>query len=341
MRRILLFLVLAGLFPFSTMADENNLAGGVLITHFVPRIAVRYQQDPCIRYEEIDEVNIDDASQQVCRTDEMSNQWTPHTWYVIAAFHEDKNWCGVQFGLGDYDEDGFYIMYAHHASCGGWADPTGNWPLPNSGVRIDSFDGGWEGNYRAVYYFIGYTWSGEYPTLIALTEHPEENFIGFTNCESPAQSWPARGGAVGFFMDGNPVYPVTPGACCDPDGACEVMVEADCVGEFFPEPNCDPNPCPDFSGACCFEDGSCLMMSESDCQVTGGVWQGDVSDCDPNLCPQPVRACCDESGGCTLTELDDCAGDWLPDVAACEPNPCPISANDKTSWGEIKVRYRR
>jgi hypothetical protein len=59
------------------------------------------------------------------------------------------------------------------------------------------------------------------------------------------------------------------------------------LGMFVP---CDPNPCPQ-PGACCFPDGTCQVLpTEQDCLNAQGEWQGAGTDCDPNNCvPTPVE----------------------------------------------------
>jgi hypothetical protein len=348
MRVIVVFVALIGMCATNALADENNLAGGVLITHYVTYPAIRYVTPLCERYDTDPDFGIDDASEQVCRIDEVlppPGYLNPAVWYVVAAFHEDKIWCGTQFGLGDYHPYVFYICGQGECLDNCLMIPTVGWPGPNTGISIAATDEVWEGNYRPIYYFQGYTYlamGGDFtPTLLELTDYPGQDFMGFGNCMSPVQTWSAEGGALGVFMDGIAVYPQTPGACCQLDGGCEVMVEAECDGEYFPDITCDPNPCPSLVGACCFEDGSCLVVLESDCQASGGDWQGINTNCDPNLCPPPLRACCDDNGNCTLTTQDDCDGDWFEDEAVCDPNPCPFSASEETSWGEIKTKYRR
>jgi hypothetical protein len=303
MRRIFLFLFLICACACSTMADPDNLAGGVLITHYVPPYSppLRYPV-PCYDYDAV--LEIDDASQQLCRTDYVSTYQDPAIWYVLAAFHEDKTWCGTQFGLGDYNNFVFYLI--DHGQClsNSLEIPTAGWPRPNTGISIAATDEMWEGNFRPIYYFRGYAYMaalyGDYtPTLIELTDYPGQNFMGFGNCEAPSQTWPAEGGALGVFTDGVAVYPQTPGACCDSDGVCEVKLEQECDGEFVSVTTCDPNPC-----------------------------------------PQSLRACCDENDVCSLTEQGNCDGEWLADEISCEPNPCQISRSDGSSWGEIKVLYR-
>jgi hypothetical protein len=254
MRRLMLLLILIWASAVSTMADPNDLAGGVLITHYVHQYPVRYYTY-CSEFDHNSSVNIDDAADQVCRMDDVSDLYEPTIWYVVAAFHEDKVWCGTQFGLGDYNPYGFYLTGVRFVNCldNSLEIPSPGWPGPNSGISIAATDVQWEGNYRPICWFMGYTYLAYYqddytPTLIEVVEYPGQDFLGFGNCEAPSQVWPAEGGALGIFMDGIAVYPKTPGACC-------------------------------------FEDGGCIVMIDSDCLASGGEWQGEATDCTPSPCP--------------------------------------------------------
>jgi len=77
-------------------------------------------------------------------------------------------------------------------------------------------------------------------------------------------------------------------------------------------------------GACCKPDGSCEVTLVGDCDAIGGTYQGDGTECDdPGLnCPAPVGACCNPSGGCLgdLTQ-DQCAsfgGSWAGPGTDCQ-----------------------
>jgi hypothetical protein len=86
----------------------------------------------------------------------------------------------------------------------------------------------------------------------------------------------------------NPCEPVI-GACCDPNGRCELAGEIECGENLWLEGEvCEPNPCPQ-PEACCFEDESCEYILVDECVAIGGEPQGEGTDCDPNPCiPIPV-----------------------------------------------------
>ncbi|MBT8485578.1 MAG: hypothetical protein KJO43_08355, partial [Phycisphaerae bacterium] len=119
------------------------------------------------------------------------------------------------------------------------------------------------------------------------------------------------------------------GACCAPDGTCEVATAAGCAfsgGVFQGDgTNCDPNPCPQPMGACCFDDGSCTVDEGVVCVDAGGVFQGDGTTCATVTCPQP-GACCLPDGACTQSMVlggADCAGAYQGDDTTCAMVTCP------------------
>jgi len=46
------------------------------------------------------------------------------------------------------------------------------------------------------------------------------------------------------------------------------------------------------SGACCLPDGTCEILSAAACAQAGGEYEGDGTSCDPNPCPPPSREHC-------------------------------------------------
>jgi hypothetical protein len=168
--------------------------------------------------------------------------WEDSYWFFWLS--EDKIWCGVQFGLGDYNPYIFYMVNGgENCLANSLEIPTSGWPGPTTGISIAATDMPYEGNC-----FWGYTYYGSIgdftPTIIPITVDPSHEFIGFGNCEAPAGVCAAQGGSFGVYTDGVAVYPSDPGACCFPDGHCEMLVEAECTeGTFYPDDTCDPNPC--------------------------------------------------------------------------------------------------
>lgn len=110
-----------------------------------------------------------------------------------------------------------------------------------------------------------------------------------------------------------------PGACCGTGGGCQVTLESDCAGTFFPGSSCAADPCAVREGACCLRNGLCIITPDADCP---GAYQGNGAACAPNPCPPPqVGACCIDYQ-CFLTPAQDCAGSFQGIGTDCAPGMC-------------------
>ncbi len=144
-----------------------------------------------------DHYRLEDCEDQVNRIDTTE----PVIWFVLAAWAEEKEWCGTEFGLGEYDPAAFGIT--DHGPC--WPEdgleiPTSSWPGPGEGTAIVVAGAPWEGNFVPVYWFAGYAYE---EGLIPLSADPATGFAGTSNCESPPQAWAADSlGGMGLFQDG-------------------------------------------------------------------------------------------------------------------------------------------
>jgi hypothetical protein len=322
-------------------ADPQNLAGGVMIAHYPAGLA--YSSDPpqegwCAKYQ--NEFGITSAEQQVNRTDVLG---APVFWFVLSAWYEPKEFCGAEFGLGDYDDEAFAIV--EYDACGDGFDPleipTGAWPSPNTGVSIAvSGDYAWTGNYVPIYYFVGYIYApGTMIEIVPDYRGPDlEPFAGWANCEQlPVLASAACLGAFGILRDGAYCEPLppgeTPGACCFDGGTCLILLPDECAaagGSWDGSSWCsDPNPCP-ITWACCTHDEqtgdeTCQMLTVFECGVAGGIWH-EGRFCQSFTCPA-IRACCIDQYY-VLTTLSECVtiyeGNWMPDAFSCTTpsNPC-------------------
>jgi spore coat protein A len=84
---------------------------------------------------------------------------------------------------------------------------------------------------------------------------------------------------------------------------------------------------PPASGACCQPDGTCQVMTSAACTTAGGTYQGNGTDCTPNPCPQPSGACCANNGSCTFVTAVDCAsvgGTFQGGLVSCASVTCPV-----------------
>ncbi|QQS08695.1 MAG: multicopper oxidase family protein [Phycisphaerales bacterium] len=81
------------------------------------------------------------------------------------------------------------------------------------------------------------------------------------------------------------------------------------------------------TGACCFPDGSCQVNTQVGCSSAGGFYNGDNTNCSPNLCPQPTGSCCLPSGFCVTVTAANCLasnGTYNGDNTLCADANCPI-----------------
>jgi hypothetical protein len=174
-----------------------------------------------------------------------------------------------------------------------------------------------------------------------------------TPCTSPTPLCPnttavACAAAGGTYM-GNDVScdpmpcQMSAGACCFPDGTCEVQSQTECTGDWTLSGACVPNTCPapDDPRACCDLQRDCRLTLQADCALPS-QWHAEWSACDPNECLTLTGACCALDGTCSLTTVSTCDPSltWRGDLTSCEPNLCPLLPTERASWGQIKNRFR-
>lgn len=93
-------------------------------------------------------------------------------------------------------------------------------------------------------------------------------------------------------------------------------------------------------GACCFPNGSCEVVGPAGCDY--GYYMGDFTTCDPDPCLVPLGACC-RNGNCQVMDEPSCAlwGVYQGDGTPCWPNPCQVPTPVRPStWSEIKASFR-
>lgn len=78
-------------------------------------------------------------------------------------------------------------------------------------------------------------------------------------------------------------------------------------------------------GACCLPDGTCEVRFIDDCINAGGVYQGDGTTCESiPQCPAAIGACCNPVGGClgnlTQAQCDQFGGTWAGPNTDCSDN---------------------
>ena len=273
--------------------NMSNLADGSLIVHVPPSMqfsALPPEGGWCQYY--LDGHAISSGAEQVNRID----TGTGSVWYVLAAWDDDRRWCGTEFGFAPYDVT--FFSFLDHGPCypanGGLEIEFTGWPGPRTGTAFVVTGLPWVGNYMPVYYFAGYAYQDR-PGLLPLGinmgyENPEDYFGGFAGCGSPVTSADALCfGALGLF---------SPGIACHP-------------GE------------PPLTYACCI-DGECTVLQYHECVALNGSWEVGIESCSPNPC---TRVCCVDDL-CYLMSLAECEGlngYFVPMWGSCDPNPCGFS----------------
>ncbi len=247
MRRVFVSLVLLVATVALVKADPHNLEGGALITHnsgyggrYWPNCETYFQYNPIWSCEEQN-------------TTIQTSAYVGVTWFVVAAFGEDKEWCGVQFGFDDFDPHIMEFMDAEpcYPPGGGLEIPSPGWPGPLAGTAIISTGAPWEGNWIPVYAFMVYAYGYYGSGVVQLIPDPTVPvpFGGFSNCSVPPEPYDAALGGMGVNHPGTWVcWGWEDFVCCIGQDCVIVHSEDECTelgGQFHPEwDNCGPpNPC--------------------------------------------------------------------------------------------------
>lgn len=303
MRRVLLALAVMGLVTGAAYAQD--LTGGVFIAHSVPGLA--YSTDApaggwCGQLPTL-------AGCAAQNNDNIQSVDAPMVWFVVAAFLQDSQWCGVEFGL-QYPSG---TNTGYSISANGYCVPSSaleipgdTWPASGQGTSVVTTDIPWSGNFKPVYWFAGYAYSA---CTVQLGDNPgTPGPTAFANCsqvEFPA----AQYGAIGFGMPGVDACPIPP----QPD-----------------------------QWACCLYDGTCVLLETADlCMAAGGEWfQGLL--CEAVTCPVPGVCCVDHL--CYFVHEDECValgGVLHPEFVDCTNEPCQaLTPAEPSNWGTIKAIYR-
>jgi hypothetical protein len=182
--------------------------------------------------------------------------------------------------------------------------PQGGWPTVSGGGTGVSFGVVKTALMNECYWFGGYGYGA--PGVFQIAPHPVQPMLFIDDSVPPQEDPIVALGSLGFGQEGNIACPGTgpvEGACCFPNGDCQLLLPDACLGAGGAVVGgpCDPNPCPiPQEGACCVEE-DCFIYTESACIAAGGQFLGVGVSCDPNPCVIPV---------------------------------------EETSWGQIKANYR-
>ncbi len=185
-----------------------------------------------------------------------------------------------------------------------------------------------------------YTW-GSTPALVAdvqaWLDDPVSNFGWLLHGDEfwtmTARRFDSREAAGGAAQP--PLLSVTftppgesSGACCGPDGSCQVLTAADCKnqgGTYQGGSDCDHDPCPQPIGACCHPNQKCRQLTPGACADQGGTYMGAGTRCDDVSCPEAMGACCQAGSACQQVTAAACAaggGKYQGDGTGCDPHPC-------------------
>ncbi|MFC1573145.1 FlgD immunoglobulin-like domain containing protein, partial [Candidatus Eisenbacteria bacterium] len=233
----------------------RDLSDGVFMVHAIPEVQWSFGEEYCQRY--LDEYAISASHEQVNRIDPDTLVNESSIWYVLAAWDQPKEFCSVQFGMGEFNEQMFWFQGWGPCNDGGLEVASADWPGPHEGVLVLHNDR-WLGNYVPVYHFGGEArFGGEIPLTIDETI----GLGGFTNCEALADHFDATCyGTLGILTEGTPCYHGGDLYACCFDTVCAVTSQSACydlAGEWHPEwMTCDPN--------------WCLLMGSDDLAPSGG-----------------------------------------------------------------------
>jgi len=328
------------------------LEGGALIAHVVPELAYTVEPPPegwCTSYAQF---AISSCEEQNNRVDVVGR--APVTWFLLAAWLDgDKEWCGCEFGFGNYDAGLFDFRDAGPCfPADGVELSTPGWPGPNEGTAIVAAPTPWSGNFQPMYRFCGYAYSYPGPGVMQVGVDPATGFAGFSNCATPVEPWPAASlGGLGINTAGAYACPepYAQRACCFGDSCC-LLTYLECSGadggwlEGYDSCEPAPSPCEILPLRACCMGNECLLTIREQCDELGGHWWICYTFCDPNPCGEQPGAVCCIGEECLLLREADCllyGGVWYPEWQSCLPNLCrPPVPVDQTSWGRIKALFR-
>jgi hypothetical protein len=295
---------------------QDQLTGGVFILHAPPGLS--YSSDPPAGGW-FDEMywGIDCASQANDIPADDESEWI---WYILSQFYESKRFRAVEYGIV-YDVD----LYLHASSelCTPSTaltieyPATGAWPAAGSAIAIAlQSEPYWWGTLSATGMIHGWHYTYMAPGTITLGPSGSTGFIGWLSGGGEGYA-PECIGALGLGTPGVPCcsqIPSEPQACCFGPSCVELSL-SDCQaqgGIVYPDPDCDPNPCPLTPQEC--STGSVPSGSQDD--LTGGVF---ILHAPPGL----------------AFSNDPPAGGWFSETlwgTDCEGQVNGLPADDENEW---------
>jgi hypothetical protein len=321
MKKLLLALGILALICSPAMAGRN--ANGAIVVHTDDAVVYTATADYCLTaLPTVCEGLNANAGQGVNREQVI---------WLVAAFRPEASpgVTTVQFGINHNlpANQGYFTAYG---KCGGLELPDQGWPETGFGNLVSISPA----TYAHVFQFYWFAVYVDGPAnYFGTRTYPNTNEAKFVDDGNPpVEDLVFKFGTVRWDGTGAnecPQPPLSRGACCFPDGTCQVVEPAQCTGTYMGDDTvCDPNPCPQ-PEACCFQDGRCIVVLPSECELANGSPQGPGSNCDPNLCDQPdvPEACCFLDGTCQFILPADCtAQGGTPQGlgTTCETVVCPL-----------------
>lgn len=245
-RLVLSLTVLCALLP--GLARSGPHVGGTLILHYHDALTATCDPPPF-------QSALDNCDRAVVRVP-PATAFPPdcseyQVWYAYAAFPPGSlpRLRSICFGI-DYNPlaggTGIELVST-------FRDPTAAeiqsidppWPDPRSGTALVFLEMHTE-RVVPIYAFVGYGSPGQ---VFSLKSHPDPKWgATFGDDSVPPNLDPVAGfGSIGFGICGERACPeptIIEGGCCDPDGTCTYVPEAQCPsGDWVWGRLCDPNPC--------------------------------------------------------------------------------------------------
>jgi hypothetical protein len=203
---------------------------------------------------------------------------------VLGAFADGATprVAGVTFGWTYSDVT--LVAWGH---CGDFELGTDTWPASGEGTAV-TWAVAQTSQLIDIYWVAAYSYYGG--GILGLGINPSQG-ADFADDSIPSVLDPIEGfGSFGFGVDGFLPCPIAPvfGACCAPDGTCEMTDRDNCTGEYQGDGTvCDPNPCHVPTGACCIQ-LECFILTMDECVAGGGDYIGDDVPCDDGTCVTPT-----------------------------------------------------
>ncbi len=109
-----------------------------------------------------------------------------------------------------------------------------------------------------------------------------------------------------------PPPPPPTGSCCQPDGGCDVVLQAECTGSWRRNATCQPNVCPQpgLAGACCIG-ATCAMLTPEACFGPRTRFTGSTIECGTLAMTPCCKADFNQDGSLSVSDVFDFLNLWF------------------------------